>query len=344
MTAVSDLEKTVGYITHLRKRSYEDPDWFCQGLIPPGTVDGGLWDGRKGEYTNVYWNLAGMKAAIQAAHWLGNEEQARTWQREFDNFWSVFRARASQDLRQDSVGNTYLPTLMNNLGDELPQRAQWSFCLAVHPGQVFKRGDPLAEGTMAMLENTKKEGLICGTGWDPEGLWNGFASFYGHARLWMGDSSKAKDALYAFANHASPLLAWREEQSPRDKPYRKVGDMPHNWASAEFIRLTVHLLALDRGTELHLFEGLPEAWVKPGMKTELRDIITPFGPLSFQLAVSPDGDSATLDLAALTGSTCDKIVLHLDHWTGINTGTTLALQPGQAHVIRIPLSRNSGAE
>ena len=33
--------------------------------------------------------------------------------------------------------------------------------------------------------------------------------------------------------------------------------MPHNWASAEFIRLVIHLLALDRGDELHLLEGFP---------------------------------------------------------------------------------------
>ena len=39
--------------------------------------------------------------------------------------------------------------------------------------------------------------------------------------------------------------------------------MPHNWASAEFIRLTVHLLALDRGDELHLLEGLPPSGSGP---------------------------------------------------------------------------------
>ena len=44
--------------------------------------------------------------------------------------------------------------------------------------------------------------------------------------------------------------------------------MPHNWASAEFIRLAVHLLALDRGQEMHLFEGLPTQWTKPGMVTQ----------------------------------------------------------------------------
>ncbi len=47
------------------------------------------------------------------------------------------------------------------------------------------------------------------------------------------------------------------EQSLVGESFRKVGDMPHNWASAEFIRLVVDLLALDRGDELHLLEGFP---------------------------------------------------------------------------------------
>ncbi len=44
--------------------------------------------------------------------------------------------------------------------------------------------------------------------------------------------------------------------------------MPHNWASAEFIRLVRHLLILERGDELHLLEGLPRAGRALGCVTE----------------------------------------------------------------------------
>ena len=69
--------------------------------------------------------------------------------------------------------------------------------------------------------------------------------------------AKAAEVLYAYANHASPLRAWREEQPPKGENAQApfVGDMPHNWASAEFIRLTHNLLFLERGAELHLLEG-----------------------------------------------------------------------------------------
>ena len=65
--------------------------------------------------------------------------------------------------------------------------------------------------------------------------------------------------------------------------------MPHNWASAEFIRLTTHLLALDHGDELHLLEGLPPEWTRPGMVTRLNGILTPFGPLHLELRIADDG-------------------------------------------------------
>jgi hypothetical protein len=37
----------------------------------------------------------------------------------------------------------------------------------------------------------------------------------------------------------------------------EVGDRPHDWANAEFIRLASHHLVFERGDELHLLEGVP---------------------------------------------------------------------------------------
>ena len=95
-----------------------------------------------------------------------------------------------------------------------PQKAQWAFMHAVFPGRLFPAGDPLVRGNMAMLRAAECEGLVRDTGWVANGLWNYFASFYAHAWLWLGDGRKAAQTLYAFANHASPLLCWIEEQMP----------------------------------------------------------------------------------------------------------------------------------
>lgn len=309
------LQLIAEYIKILRQQTLENNSPLDDGLHPAGTLDGGI-GGTHDEYTNTYWNLTGLKAFILAAHWLGKDEEAKEWQKEYDDFMLAFQNAAKRDLSKDSNGNIYLPILLGEAGkNQLPQRAQWAFCHAVYPGQIFSDDDVLVAGNMAMLEDTEREGMVYGTGWDATGIWNYFASFYGHAWLWQGEGQKAAKSLYAFGNHAAPTLVWREEQSLKGEKFRKVGDMPHNWASAEFIRLAIHLLALDRGNELHLFEGLPREWTKPGMTTKLNGVATPFGALTMELKVAPDGQTASLNIEPLTDDSCEEIIVHLESWT-----------------------------
>jgi hypothetical protein len=321
------LKRIAEYIKTLRQQTLKNDSPLDDGLIPPGFPDGGI-GGVQYEYTNPYWNLLGLRSFVEAARWLGKTDEAAAWQEEYDNFMAAFRKAAARDMRRDVNGNSYLPILMGEAGaKELPQRAQWAFCHAVYPGQIFAQDDPLVAGNMAMLQATEREGMVCGTGWDAAGIWNYFGSFYGHAWLWQGNGRKAAQILYAYANHAAPVLDWREEQSLRGEEFRKVGDMPHNWASAEFIRLTTHLLALDRGDELHLFEGLPVEWTKPGMATQLDGIATPFGKLTLKLKIATDGKTARLRVEPLSDAACRKIIVHLAGWASDKKDALIELDP-----------------
>jgi len=324
------VERTVAAIQHLRAQTRTTPPGLEAGLMPPGFPDGGI-GGHHAEYSNVYWNLAGLKAAIGAADWLGKPEQAAAWRQEYDDFMTVFSRAAVRDMTSDPHGNRYLPTIMGPDGKkELPQRGQWAFLHAVYPGQIFARGDSLVEGNLAMLRATKQEGLVFGTGWDAQGIWTYAASFYGHALLWQGQGRAAAQVLYDYANHACPLRVWREEQRPVGRGGEEVGDMPHNWASAEFIRLTTHLIELDRGDELHLLEGLPAQWLGPGMVTQLNGVATPFGPLHLALAVAEDGKTATLTLKPL-GANCRAVRVHAPD------GSLQALPPQQGGSVTFPV-------
>jgi len=328
------LERIAQCIHRLREATYHNVTPLDDGLMPPGFPDGGI-GGVIPEYTNPYWNLAGLRAFIDGARWLGLTNEVRRWQQEFRDFMTAFRKAAARDMRTDAAGHRYLPIRMD--GKDLPQRGQWAFCHAVYPGQIFPKNDPLVLDNMAMLESTEREGMVYGTGWDPHGIWNYFASFYGHAWLWLGRGRKAAEVLYAFANHAAPTLVWREEQALKGHRFRKVGDMPHNWASAEFIRLTVHLLELDRGRELHLFEGLPQEWIQPGKTLRLNGIATPFGPLRLTLQVSSDGQSAFLSLDPLSDPSCQKIVVHLGGWASSDPHRTMELRPDRPYHLKISL-------
>lgn len=238
------LVRVAQHIRTLRLETAGNASALDDGLVPAGFPDGGI-GGVHDEYTNPYWNMVGLRSFADAARWLGRAGEAAVWQKEYDDFMAAFRQAATRDMRVDERGNRYLPILMGEAAaKELPQRGQWGFCHAVYPGQLFDEADSLVAGNLAMLRATEREGMVYGTGWDATGIWNYFASFYGHAWLWQGDGAKAAQALEAFAEHAAPVLVWREEQSLRGEKFKKVGDMPHNWASAEFIRLCVHLLAL----------------------------------------------------------------------------------------------------
>ena len=331
------VRKVVAAIRNLRRISRKNPKSPEAGLMPPGFPDGGI-DGTVPEYTNVYWNLAGMRAAVEAARLIGAQELAE-WDGEYRDFLETFQRAAGRDERKDGEGRPYLPILMKNNNGEDPVRGQWAFCHAVYPGQVFGRNDPLVPGNMALLDTHGAEGLVRGTGWMKNGIWNYFGSFYAHAHLWLGRGEKASRILYAFANHASPLRAWREEQPLKGEGVgdRPVGDMPHNWASAEFIRLVRNLLMLERGSELHLLEGIPRIWLKPGARTVLKDIATNFGPVTLTLDVTWDGLKANLAVILPGGAGIRRLVVHLGAWAGRDDPTFTRQENG--FIASIPLYR-----
>jgi hypothetical protein len=328
------LCRALGFLRRLRgTEAAADPSAPNFRLFPWGVIDGGITNNepekQKPEYSNVHWALIGVRAMIAAARWLGNDEQVREWQVEYDDFMETFRRAAARDLRKDSSGNSYLPIVMQDALHEVPQRAQWTFCHAVYPGGIFTEKDrDYVAGNLAMLRATKVEGSVFGTGWIPDGIWTYFASFYAHALLCEGERDEAIEVLYSFANHAAPNLTWREEQTPVGKGTEEVGDMPHNWASAEFIRLVVHLIAMDVDGELHLCKGLPKGWLIPGRAIRLKSIATPFGLLDFSLEVAQNGQKARLQVAAMKGDSCERVILFMDGWSRGSGGKVFAAVEG----------------
>ena len=306
------VEQNVNQIIKYRRMTRDDPTQANYGLMPVGFGDGGL-GGVHREYTNVYWTLAGLRAAIEMAEKL-NKQTLSKWQAEYRDYRQVFDKARNRDKLTDSLGNVYVPVTMKGEQEQLPQRGAWAFLQSIFPGRIFDPDDKLMLGTLSMLDANQQEGLIYGTGWLPDGIWNYAASFYGHAHLWLEHGRKAAATLYAFGNHACPLLCWREEQNPKGQKEKQVGDMPHNWASAEFIRMVRHLLILERGDELHLLHALPHAWTRPANVTKMLDIPTSFGPLSLTLEMAKEGSSATIEINPPRRDPPKKIKVHLEHF------------------------------
>jgi hypothetical protein len=197
---------------------------------------------------------------------------------------------------------------------QLPQRGAWAFMQSIYPGDIYEANDRLMLGTLAMLDANQSEGLIYGTGWIEDGIWNYAGSFYAHSHLWLGHGKKASATLYAFGNHACPTLCWREEQNCKNEKENYVGDMPHNWASAEFVRLIRHLMILERDKKLCLLEGLPRAWTGAGMRTQLKEVPTSFGEMSISIKVANNGKSADIEISPPQRMPPEDIIIHLENF------------------------------
>ena len=307
-----NVVRAVGFIDTLRYSTMKDKNAPNYGLVPAGFSDGGLAKNTY-EFTNVYWTLNGLKSAVDIATMLNKKKEAMLWKATFDSMFTDYRKAAIRSLKTDSCGNRAVPIYIVDSCEI--QRAQWAFLHAIFPGKIFSNDDPLMLGTLNMLKCNEREGLVYETGWQDKGVWNYFGSFYSHAWLWLGDGQKAAKTMYAMANHASPTLVWREEQPVKTlKSYQITGDMPHNWASAEFIRMIRHFIALERGKELHLFEALPPTWIKPGMRTALKGVYTEFGTLDVDLIISNDGKKANInvDINSVNHQLPSSVVIHLD--------------------------------
>jgi len=197
-------------------------------------------------------------------------------------------------MRRHPEGFDYLPMLVKEdpqwaSAEEWdrprPQTAQWALSHAIYPGLVFDKDDPIVKGHIQLMQACSQEGIPAETGWLPHGgVWNYNAGFVAHVYLWAGLPDWARMTFAGFLNHATPLYCWREEQPTRGSLTADyVGDMPHNWASAECILYLRHLLALEDGQALRLLAGVGESGLAEGECMGLAQSPTRFGRLDMNL-------------------------------------------------------------
>ncbi|MBI4810270.1 MAG: hypothetical protein HY800_02255 [Ignavibacteriales bacterium] len=172
-----------------------------------------------------------------------------------------------KEMKKHPKGFDYLPMLMQTdpkwqESDERkqprPQAAQIYLSHAIFPGLLFKREERIVNGHLKLMEAVTKEDIPIETGWlTNDAVWPYNAAILAQVYLWLGKTDLARKTFYGFLNHASPLFAWREEQSLQDAAdFQFIGDMPHNWASTECIRYLRHMMILEDEKDLLLFNGI----------------------------------------------------------------------------------------
>jgi len=290
--------RAVEFLRSLRARAQQEGSANGRyGLLAQGFGDGGL-SGIRSEFTNTLWVLAGLRATVGAARKLGLSEfeQTRSF---FEELRGAFFTAARQEMRKHPAGFSYLPMLMaedpqwkaaEEWNKPRPQSGQWALSHAIYPGLLFEKDDPVVTGHIRLMQACTQEDVPAETGWIHHGgLWTYNAPFVAHVYLWAGLKDWARPAFTGFLNHASPLYCWREEQPLRGSlTAGYVGDMPHNWASAECILYLRHMLAFEDGNSLRLLEGISEQELAANQPLVLAHSPTRFGRLD--LTVEPEDE------------------------------------------------------
>ena len=281
------------FIDGLRARAKQEGSALGQyGLLPKGFADGGF-DGSRDEFTNTLWTMAGLKAIGVAGEQQKMPRVARASQI-YRELHTAFTPAAANEMRSYEGRFQYLPMLLKddpawNLPDPWdrprPQCAHWALSHTIFPGRVFEPGDPVVKGHVELMKAVTQEGIPAETGWNHhEAVWSYNAPFVAEVYLWLGMQQAAHDTFEGFLNHASPQYCWREEQPLQHAMVGSyVGDMPHNWASAECIRYMRHILALEDGGDLRLLAGMTAADLAAGSPYVLKGSPTRFGRLNLNL-------------------------------------------------------------
>jgi hypothetical protein len=266
------------------------------GLLPPGFGDSGI-GGTRFELANTLWTLIGLNGLLDVATRLRLPgcDAISSFAGELRQ---AFDRAASDSMARHPDGFPFLPLLMkgdpgwNNPDPRpriRPQAAQIYLSHAIIPGDLFPRHEAIVGGYKRLLRSILREEIPSETGWlRSDAVWPYSAAIFAESILALGDPHFARSLFRGFLNHASPLRAWREEQSIQGiVPASFVGDMPHNWASAECIRFLRNMLVLEDGASLSLAGGLIPSDAESRRPLGLESSPTKWGRVS--LLIEPSG-------------------------------------------------------
>jgi hypothetical protein len=285
--------RAVKFLVSLRDKARSDGSINGHyGLLPPGFGDGGL-DGVRSEFANTLGALWGLKAVTEATDRLGLPDLGGAKQF-YNELRASFFAAARQEMRRHPEGFEYLPMLAKGESPwasaeewdrPRPQTLHGALSHTIYPGLVFEKDDPVVKGHIQLMQSCTQEDIPAETGWIHHGgVFNYNAAFVAQVYLWAGIPDWARLTFTGFLNHATQLYCWREEQPLRGSLTADyVGDMPHNWASAECIRYLRHMLALEDGQALRLLAGVGEPELAGGEGLSIAQSPTRFGRIDINL-------------------------------------------------------------
>jgi hypothetical protein len=299
--------RTVEYLEGLRRRrlteEYRAPDKQAYyGLLPESISHEGYAAHPVHSYWDDFFALRGLADAAMLAVVVGDDEHAARFAALRDGFRQTLAASITRTLADRGVD--YIPGSVE-LGDFDPT----STAIALTLGNDFGGlPEPALRRTFdrywAEFERRRTEST-----------WEAYSPYEARnvgAFVLLGERSRALTLLDWLLADRRPL-GWNEwaEIAARDpgEP-RFIGDMPHTWVGAEFVRAVRTLFAYEREADdaLVLAAGVPAAWVTTAPGVRVKRLPTHYGVLNYTLCAEGP-DTVRLRLAGDLAVPAGKIVV-----------------------------------
>jgi hypothetical protein len=279
--------------------------------------------------------LDGLHEAILMAQALGKNEDAATFQREYDDYRTVFLNKLDE-VTQQTGG--YIPPALDTKGGY-----DWGNLLGAYPEPVLAPSDPRITATLRATQARYQEGIIS----YGDGRWiHHYLTIKNTlTEVERGDQQEAVRELYALLLHTSSTQAGFEYAIRPWGDRNFEGNLsPHGWFAAEYRTLVRNLFVREQGRELHLLSVVSPEWIGAGKKIDVERVPTDFGTVSLTLE-QPDDSTARLAIRSEWGNVPQRLVLHLPWFMETASvtadghdlpaaGSEVALPPG-THTVEI---------
>jgi hypothetical protein len=284
------IVKAVRYIDGLRRQrlteEYRKPaNLPYYGLMPESISHEGYSSHPVHAYWDDFWTLKGLKDAANLAGILGDQEHAAVFATLRDEFQKDLYTSLDRVLKKHKI--EYIPGSVE-LGDFDPA----STAVAVAPVGEQNNLPPAALARTFddyyQYFSKRRQNEID---------WNAYAPY--ELRLIetfvrLGDRTRAWELLdYFMADRRPPAwnqwaeVVWHDAKAPKF-----IGDMPHTWIGAEFIRSLRSLFAFEQEADrsLVIAAGVPREWMESDMGVSVKRMPTWYGTLNYLLRQERPGE------------------------------------------------------
>lgn len=295
------------------------------------------------------WALAGMKMALLIAEAAAQDDVARNWNEQYQQYNRVIDA-ALQTVADATTGcippafeGPRAPSLVKGRYD-MHYGFDWGNLALVYPCKVLDPHDPRVTASLAYWRRFFREGLFPYPEQGDENLVHHYLTFdITQTSLTRDEQQYVVNDLYeGYLLHTTAAHAGCERLNIITRDFWPPSNItPHGTLAAKYIALIRNCLVREDADQLHLLSCLTPAWCLPGSQIRCLRAPTAFGQVSFIFDI--EQGKGHLQIMPPRRSHLAAFVVHLPPFWSLKAvkcdGKSLAVE--SPHTVKLPPSAHA---